>query len=197
MSEPSNMPPLWTGTYIASLMHSDFFDNLDNRFTMSQQIPTMACFKTEFANKYVNANPWELIFTQPASDYLAFCNKLDRDSVSLENVIVREIENSLIGTIKVRNFSYDKTVTIRMTTDDWKSYEDVNCIYIQQLDLTTQTVVRNFYDTFRFHIPLPANDFSTSQVEFCVHYVTEGSDFWDNNSGANYIVKKARCERLR
>ncbi|XP_011497093.1 PREDICTED: protein phosphatase 1 regulatory subunit 3C-like [Ceratosolen solmsi marchali] len=190
MSEPSNMPPLWT--HVASLTRGDFLNNFDSRFTLSQQSLTTTFPSTELqcSTKSANINLWEPIFSQPASDYLAFRDKLEKESVSLENVIVRNSENNFIGTVKVKNFTYNKDVTIRMTIDNWKSYEDVSCVYIKQSNLITHTAMRNLYDTFHFRILLPINDGDVCQIEFCVHYVTDGSDFWDNNAGSNYVIKK-------
>ena len=48
------------------------------------------------------ADTWELTFSQPASDYLGWKSKLERDNVALENVMVNEAESKISGTIKVR-----------------------------------------------------------------------------------------------
>lgn len=183
MSEPSNMPPLWTSAYVANLARLHDASNMkDNCEAESERIKDLS--------------PWETCFSQPASDYLAFRNHLDKDSVSLENVIVRESENCLIGTIKVKNLAYDKDVTIRATFDNWKDHQDVPCIYVEQPGLVPTTAVRNLYDTFRFRMDLPAKDSGARECQFCVRYRTEGQEFWDNNQGANYIVKKKRDATL-
>ena len=49
----------------------------------------------------VGADRWELTFSQPASDYLEFRNRLDQQNLSLENVVVREADQQLVGSIKV------------------------------------------------------------------------------------------------
>ncbi|XP_031787376.1 protein phosphatase 1 regulatory subunit 3B-A [Nasonia vitripennis] len=198
MSEPSNMPPFWTSAYVASLARGELFRNLDGSLSIAQQHSLPINKATNTVNGGDNSPtkteicPWEASFAQPASDYLAFRNKLDKSSVSLENVIVRDSENCLIGTIKVKNLAYDKEVTIRATCDNWKTYQDVNCSYVEQPGLSASPVVRNLYDTFRFRLPLPEGDSGSNQLEFCVRYNTEGAEFWDNNAGANYVVKKKR-----
>lgn len=198
MSEPSNMPPFWTSAYVASLARGELFRNLDGSLSISQQNSPPSTKANNTLNVGENLPPktdvcpWEASFAQPASDYLAFRNKLDKSSVSLENVIVRDSENSLIGTVKVKNIAYDKDVTIRATSDKWKSFEDVNCSYVEQPGLSASPVVRNLYDTFRFRLQLPDSDSGSKEMEFCVRYSTDGAEFWDNNAGANYIVKKKR-----
>lgn len=46
---------------------------------------------------------------------------LEEKKVSLENVIVRESESIVVGTVKVRNLSFDKEVVVRVTYDKWKT----------------------------------------------------------------------------
>lgn len=49
--------------------------------------------------------------------------------MSLENVIVKENDSIVVGTVKVKNISFHKEVIVRTTWDDWKSQEDIFCIY--------------------------------------------------------------------
>lgn len=187
MSEPSNMPPLLSSAYVANLARGTFYRNLDGKLVIPQDqtaIPT----EERAPLKCVDTNPWEPSFAQPASEYLSFRHKLDTNSVSLENVIVRESENCLLGTVKVKNLTFDKEVVIRVTRDNWSTHEDVVCAYVDQPGLT----VRNLYDTFRFQLALPDRDSGSNQVEFCVKYSSDGQEYWDNNAGTNYIVKKKR-----
>jgi len=51
--------------------------------------------------------------------------------VSLENVIVRENESIVVGTVKVKNLSFHKEVVVRATWDAWNSQEDIFCNYSQ------------------------------------------------------------------
>ena len=66
----------------------------------------------------VGADRWELTFSQPASDYLEFRNRLDQQNLSLENVVLREADQQLVGSIKVKKKTLDsliqKRVVIRM-----------------------------------------------------------------------------------
>lgn len=58
-----------------------------------------------------------------------FRQKLETNNVSLENVIVKENDSIVVGTVKVKNVSFHKEVIVRTTWDDWKSQEDIFCTY--------------------------------------------------------------------
>jgi hypothetical protein len=49
---------------------------------------------------------WQVNFSQPAADYLGFREKLETNCVGLENVIIKQKDNSFMGTIKVRERKY-------------------------------------------------------------------------------------------
>ncbi|KAL2712519.1 protein phosphatase 1 regulatory subunit 3C-B [Vespula squamosa] len=170
MSEPSNVPPLWTTAYIEGVTGGLLRSKIDNEVTQD------------------TTPPWQVTFPQPASDYLAFRRKLDQENVSLENVIVRESEQALVGTVKVRNLAYDKEVVVRASTDIWKTHEDNYCTYVEQPGAPALIL----YDTFRFRLTLPLK---SDIIEFCVRYRTDGQEFWDNNEGKNYVVRKRQEPR--
>lgn len=166
MSEPSNVPPLWSTAYVAGLTGGLFRPPKEDQDATQDSTPA-----------------WQVTFPQPASDYLAFRHKLDQDNVSLENVIVRESEQCLVGTVKVRNLAYDKEVVVRVSSDCWSTHEDVHCTYVEQPGAPALVL----YDTFRFRLTLPV---ASNIVEFCVRYRTDSRESWDNNEGKNYLVRK-------
>ncbi|XP_057319365.1 protein phosphatase 1 regulatory subunit 3C [Microplitis mediator] len=168
MSEPSNMPPaLWTNAYLSKV-------------TRDMQAET-------------TTNPWIAHFQQPASDYLAFRHKLDQNSVSLENVIIRESEQCIDGTIKVKNLAYDKEVVVRTSCDNWQTHEDVYCTYVPQHGTNAIQPKLILYDTFKFRVTLPV---TSDKIEFCVCYRVDGQEYWDNNDEKNYVIKKRpECRR--
>lgn len=166
MSEPSNVPPLWSTAYVAGLTGGLFRASKKDQDTAQN-----------------TTSPWQVAFRQPASNYLAFRHKLDQSNVSLENVIVRESEQCLVGTVKVRNLAYDKEVVVRASNDYWSTHEDVHCTYVEQPGAS----ILILYDTFRFRLTLPV---ASNVVEFCVRYRADGKESWDNNDGKNYMVRK-------
>lgn len=157
MSEPSYMPPIWSLQFLAHVTQG-----------MISPVPQ---------------EQWVVDFVQPASDYVRFRQKLDERNVSLENVIIKETEQLIVGTVKVKNLSYHKEVIIRSSCDSWKTHEDTFCTY---------SVVGNgavsaylLYDTFAFKLTLPPK---SRRIEFCAAYKCDGVEYWDNNDGRNYSL---------
>lgn len=163
MSEPSSVPPLWTSKFLAQV--------------------------TKGLSAEVASEPWEVTFAQPASDYVDFRRRLEQDKVSLENVIVKESEDCVVGTIKVRNLSFLKEVIVRSSTDNWITHEDTFCKFVNNNPALNAVSTGHYilYDTFSFRLILPPR---SRRIEFCVSFRCEGLEYWDNNSGKNYIVVK-------
>lgn len=159
MTEPSNVPPLWSFQFLAQV--------------------------TKGITAEVAPEPWEVTFAQPASDYLDFRHRLDTTNVSLENVIVRESEEVIVGTVKVRNLSFHKEVLVRSSSDGWSTHEDTFCTYVTNSSSPTAAYI--LYDTFSFRLTLPPR---SRRIEFCVCFRCDGIEFWDNNTGKNYILLK-------
>lgn len=157
MSEPSNCPPKWTDEFLAQVI------------------------------KGVKPNPisdiqWTVLFAQPASDYMAFRDKLQKNCVSLENVIVRERDDTITGTIKVKNIAFDKEVFLRVTFDKWTSSQDIPTAFSPNGILSGSSQ----YDTFSFSLCVPSSAAKYGTIEFCVCYKCSGVEYWDNNDGENY-----------
>ncbi|XP_024243478.1 protein phosphatase 1 regulatory subunit 3C-B [Oncorhynchus tshawytscha] len=119
-----------------------------------------------------------LDFPQPAADYLDFRNRLKKNQVCLENCTLQE--RSLTGTVKVRNVSFEKLVSIRITFDSWETHTDVACTYLNNVYGCLDT------DTFAFTIDLPSSVPSQERVEFCICFTTQDQTYWDNNDEKNY-----------
>ncbi|XP_030571701.1 protein phosphatase 1 regulatory subunit 3B [Drosophila novamexicana] len=159
MSEPSNVPPYWSMKFLEQITQG----------LVSPHPP----------------DQWTVDFKQPASDYLTFRQKIESDFVSLENVIVKDEESIVVGTIKVRNIDFQKEVIVRVTWDDWKSQQDIFCTFARAYGPATCAHV--VFDTFSFKITLPP---SSKRLEFCICYRTNENEFWDNNDGKNYTISK-------
>nr|XP_016934700.1 protein phosphatase 1 regulatory subunit 3C [Drosophila suzukii] len=159
MSEPSNVPPYWSMKFLEQITQG----------LVSPHPP----------------DQWTVDFKQPASDYLSFRQKIDRDFVSLENVIVKDEESIVVGTIKVKNIDFEKEIIVRVTWDDWKSQQDIFCTFARAYGPTTCAHV--VFDTFSFKITLPP---SSKRLEFCICYRTNETEYWDNNDGKNYTISK-------
>lgn len=161
MTEPSNVPPLWSYRFLSEVTQGLSADPVGDE------------------------NPWEITFPQPASDYISFRKRLDNEKVSLENVIIKDSEEIMQGTIKVRNETYDKEVFLRSSTNNWKTYEDYYCTFVPNNLNSSFGVAYVLYDTFSFNIPLPPK---TNRIEFCVCFKCGSNEYWDNNYQNNYLI---------
>ncbi|KAG9488602.1 protein phosphatase 1 regulatory subunit 3C-like [Eleutherodactylus coqui] len=126
------------------------------------------------------SNPmYTLDFQPPTQDYSGFRARLARKHVCLEQCAVQGAV--VAGTVCVNNIGYEKRVTLRVSYDNWKSHYDLPCSYLHDPYGGGKT------DTFSFRFPLPSG---TQQAEFCICFWCQGTEYWDNNGGQNYIVNK-------
>lgn len=158
MTEPSDVPPRLKPEILASI--------------------------TQGATAGVSSGPpLVLDFKQPASDYLSFRDKLDKCFVSLENVIIKDY--TLLGTVKVKNITFEKKVFLRCTFDSWETHVDVESKYVTYSD------TNSIFDTFSFEFEVPTNFDQQKKMEFAVCFVADGKEYWDNNEGKNYKIFSA------
>ncbi|MEE6513638.1 hypothetical protein FKM82_021380 [Ascaphus truei] len=120
-----------------------------------------------------------LDFFPPALDYACFRTRLERELVSLEQCTVQG--SAVVGTVRVRNIGYEKSVTLRASFDGWRTHCDLPCSYLRDPQGGGQT------DAFSFRLVVPAG---TERAQFCVCFRCEGQDHWDNNEGQNYTLCK-------
>ncbi|XP_053368298.1 protein phosphatase 1 regulatory subunit 3C-B isoform X2 [Clarias gariepinus] len=144
----------------------------DLQFEMSDLENAIVGLKVEKEQSFV------LDFAQPAADYLDFRNRLKKNLVCLENCVIQD--KSLMGTLKVSNVSFEKSVYVRITFDSWKSHTDVPCVYMNNVYGCADI------DTFSFTIDLPSSVLHEDRVEFCISYQANDETHWDNNDGKNY-----------
>ena len=171
MTEPSDCPPRWTAEFLEQV--------------------------TGGASAEVAADRWELTFAQPASDYLDFRSRLDKQNLSLENVLVQEANQQLVGTVKVKNLSFSKQVTIRVTFDNWASQTDVEATFVPSGPQgATSLAAINLFDTFSFKISIPVV-VPSNRIQFCIRFKSDTGEFWDNNMGKNYVVIKPIIESIK
>lgn len=115
-----------------------------------------------------------------------FSRKLETSYVSLENVIIKESESTVVGTVKVKNLSFHKEVIIRSTWDSWKSQTDTFCTFSKIVGASGAYVI---YDTFSFKLTLPPH---SRNLEFCVCYRADGQEYWDNNGVSLILIKNLK-----
>ncbi|XP_013200374.2 protein phosphatase 1 regulatory subunit 3C [Amyelois transitella] len=167
MTEPSHMPPYWAFKVVGSPPQE--------RKPPPEPVVDL----------------WETRFVQPASDYVEFRRKITEECVALENVIVKQNECAVDGTVKVKNLDFGKEVFVRTTSDGWATSEDSYCAFVESGPPSKNG--NSLYDTFRFRLQLPIH---SRRLDFCVCFRCKGTEFWDNNKGNNYIIEKSSVRNV-
>lgn len=127
-------------------------------------------------------------FTQPIS-LISFKERVKLNKVHLETCSVNSVAGniSISCTIRVLNLSYDKSVIVRYTTDEWHTYTDSLSSYKPGSN-------DGWSDRFTstFSVTNQVKQFTAGQrIQFAIRYTYGGDNVqWDNNGGLNYKVKK-------
>lgn len=120
-------------------------------------------------------------FRQPFT-MLNFLQRVQEQSVCLESCMVGSLGGQLSADciVRVRNCSFEKSVLVRHTSDDWNTWLDSLASYIP-----------NSCDgkTDKFSVKFYIRRLGRGQrVQFAIRYVAGSTEFWDNNQGANYSL---------
>lgn len=99
----------------------------------------------------------------------------------LQSLQLSPDKQDLFGYVMVRNITYEKSLSIKLTIDNWKSSIIINnAAYINSFPSIN-------YDRFRFTVSL--NNFPKwASVQFVIKYCVNGETYWDNNNSQNYHV---------
>lgn len=124
----------------------------------------------------------ELLFTSPGS-LPDFLNRVKEEKVLLETVHADEF--SLSGTVRVLNLAFEKNVCLRYTLNNWTSFMDVLAFYVTNSS-------DGLTDEFSFKIITPNFLECGGTLQFAIRYCVCGGEFWDNNNGSNYKVRRHR-----
>lgn len=97
---------------------------------------------------------------------------------------------SISCTIRVLNLSYEKSVTLRYSTDDWHTstdclatYKPGSCDGWSDKFIATFTIQPSGGASLHAHRQL-------QRIKFAIKFVSQQEVFWDNNGGLNYIIKR-------
>ena len=117
-------------------------------------------------------------FVQPGgqSDFLT---RVYKQNICLENAVVSDF--TVLGTIKVRNICYNKSVKIRYSADGWKTFGDIPALYVlNSCDGPT--------DRYSFGLSAPRDMSVGDRLEFCICFKADSQEYWDNNFDQNYSL---------
>ncbi|XP_032679545.1 glycogen-binding subunit 76A isoform X2 [Odontomachus brunneus] len=121
------------------------------------------------------------LFQQPGG-MANFLDLVRERRVCLENVLVQNPTILAIqGTVRVINLDFHKSVHIRYTLNSWRNFSDLQATYVPNS-------CDGFSDKFSF--VLYCHTLLIGQrLEFAVRFQCKGTQYWDNNGGANYCFQ--------
>ncbi|NWU24540.1 PR3CB phosphatase, partial [Dyaphorophyia castanea] len=164
-----------------SLTAVRFFSKIEEDLCdLQHALSDLACFRPRLRDLRPEVCRYVLDFPQPSANYVAFRNSLHSNFVCLESCLIQD--HVLSGTVKVRNIEYEKKVTVRITSDGWKSFRDISCQYMHSTYGSADT------DIFSFELTLPKPSISHRVTEFCISFQCGQKTHWDNNHGKNYKI---------
>lgn len=108
----------------------------------------------------------------------------------LEEMFLRNFEKArnlvkLEGYVIVRNFTFEKKLTVRYSLIDWKTFTDTDAFYINSKN--------SEWDRFAFFIRIDASLLAKIDnvitLSFAIKYSYGDAVHWDNNGGDNYKFK--------
>lgn len=121
------------------------------------------------------------MFKQPGISH-NFLERIRDQNVCLEKAVVSaQPMCNITGSVRVRNIDFHKSVYVRYTLDNWRTFGEVQAVYVPDS-------CDGFSDQFSFIIYLYELP-SSQRVELAVRYHCSGAIFWDNNLGANYVFQ--------
>lgn len=125
------------------------------------------------------------LFQQPGC-LPVFMDRLRDMQVCLESAAVTDpISLTITGCVRVRNLDFHKSVHIRYSMDNWRSYSDLTASYVENS-------CDGFSDKFTFI--LFGNSLQIGQrVEMAIRFQAKGEQFWDSNYGTNYCFQCLPC----
>lgn len=104
----------------------------------------------------------------------------------LERVWLSNDQKALLGSVAVVNLAFHKLVVCRFTFDYWKTVSEVNAEYGHEIRPRESPFG---HDRFTFNIKLSdLADLESKTLFFCVRYLVNGQEHWDNNDATNFQV---------
>ncbi|XP_066541382.1 protein phosphatase 1 regulatory subunit 3E [Hoplias malabaricus] len=122
----------------------------------------------------------ELLFTNPCTSP-NFMKRVKELHVSLERVDADEF--CLSGLVRVLNVAFEKSVLLRYTLNSWATFVDAPASYVPHSS-------DGFTDKFSFKIVTPTFLAAGGTLQFAIKYVVDDHEYWDNNGGDNYKVRR-------
>ncbi|KAG7482548.1 phosphatase 1 regulatory subunit 3E-like [Solea senegalensis] len=135
---------------------------------------------TKFPRSPAQSLFMELQFTNPGT-LPGFDQRVREVKVLLETVEADEF--SLSGIVRVLNMAFEKSVFLRYSINNWITFMDSLASYVPNSN-------DGVTDKFSFKIVMPTFLDSGGALQFAIKYCVGGQEFWDNNNGDNYKVRR-------
>lgn len=104
--------------------------------------------------------------------------------VTLEEMRIHTYSMSVTGSVVVKNLAFQKQVVCRFTLDNWATMSEVNAEYCYPAETQHKWSAQ---DRFKFSIQLTEfSKLGDNTLSFCIRYLVDGNEFWDNNSSSNF-----------
>ncbi|XP_061882901.1 protein phosphatase 1 regulatory subunit 3E [Entelurus aequoreus] len=173
------------GLELISVKHFDDSDEPEVPERILAKLPKYTDFN-HMATKFPRAPPqsvfMELQFSNPAA-LPGFEQRVREVKVLLERVETDEF--SLSGFVRVLNMAFEKSVSLRYSLNNWLTCMDSLASYVpESSDGAT--------DKFSFKVVMPTYMENGGMLQFAIKYQVGGQEFWDNNNGNNYKVRRHR-----
>ncbi|XP_077376194.1 protein phosphatase 1 regulatory subunit 3E [Festucalex cinctus] len=174
------------GLELISVKHFDDSDEPEVPERILAKLPKSTDFNhmaaTKFPRPLGQSVFMELQFTSPGS-LPGFEQRVREVKVLLENVETDEF--SLSGFVRVLNLAFEKSVSLRYSLNNWITFMDSLASYVpHSSDGAT--------DRFSFKVVMPTYMENGGTLQFAIKYTVDGEEFWDNNNGNNYQVRRHR-----
>lgn len=171
------------GLELISVKHFDDADEPEVPERILAKLPLhLNHLDTKFPRPPAHSAFMELQFTNPGT-LPGFVQKVREVKVLLETVEADEF--SLSGVVRVLNLAFEKSVSLRYSLNNWITCMDSRAAYVPESSSGDT-------DKFCFKIVMPTYLDSGGTFQFAIRYVVGGREFWDNNNGNNYKVRRHR-----
>lgn len=172
------------GLELITVKHFDDTDEPEVPERILAKIPNhhLNHLETKFPRAPAQTMFMELQFTNPGT-LPGFEQRVREVKVMLESVEADEF--SLSGIVRVLNLAFEKSVSLRYSLNNWITFMESLASYVpSSSDSGT--------DKFCFKIVTPTYLDNGGTLQFAIKYCVDGQEFWDNNNGINYKVRRHR-----
>lgn len=104
-------------------------------------------------------------------------NRFDFGVGGIANFYANRYNNTINGTLELKNLGYEKDVKVIYTTDNWATSDEVNAEYFYTFEKN------DYVELWNYTIPTSASD-----VQYKLSYTVNGVTYIDDNFGDYYTV---------